>query len=290
MAKKGSNDCEEHVKGIVQGREHIFGSVEQVLTQLPKLTTKFCSFKSITASGGAKGRVSDDDFSHQPISISLSRSSTYSKSLPSIKQFSSRAILDIRKEYERFMQREVNDVAMYEELNLKLKSIGGIPGVHGNLWARSTWELASRNDLIARGQAHGGTDDADLFHIRDSDLDIRLRMVALLAKNNPFDPTLKKLVGSRRHAKYVDNRPPTIPEWNRARKERNELLENEARQHKRQKQGKAQSYGATPVPMTAFSAMMEPRRAQRPVPMAASGESADAFDAMDYEVPPQQGA
>ena len=288
MAKRWSNDCDEHVKGIVQGREHIFGSAESVLSQLPKLTTKFCSFKELSASSKGNGRVSDDDFSHRPISIELLRSSTYSKPLPSIERFNTKAILSIRKDYERFMQREVNDVAMYEELNLKLKSIGGIPGVNGNLWARSTWELASRNDLIARGQAYGGADDADLFHIRDSDLDIRLRMMALLAKNNPDDQTLRQIVGIRSSATYHADGPPTIPEWNRAKKERNCMLESEARRHKRQRQGQTISYAATPMrACTAFSSMLDKRENRRPA--RDDDDAAGGFDPMEHEVPPQRG-
>jgi hypothetical protein len=290
MAGRWSNDCDEHVKGIVHGREHIFESAEQVLNQLPKLTTKFCSFKELVMPDGASDRVSDDDFSHRPISIALSRSSTYAKALPSIKHFNSRAILNIRKDYERFMQREVNDVAMYEELNLKLKSIGGIPGVHGNLWSRSTWELASRKDMIARGQAHGGPDDMDLFHVRDSDLDIRLRMVALLAKHNPTDPVLQRIVGSRKNAEYQTNRAPTIPEWNRARRERKAMMANFERESKKQKRGRFESYRATPMPMTAFSSRLEPRQERRQEPMQEGDEGGEEFDAMEHDIPPQQGA
>jgi hypothetical protein len=267
MARRWSNDCDEHVKGIVQGREHIFGTPEDVLSQMPKITTKYCAFSDISESANVSGRsrVSDDDVVHKPISVSLLRKSTHETSLPSILAFSDAEIKKVRNEYERFMQREVSDNAMYEELNHKLKLIGGIPGVRGNLWARSTWELAARNDLIARGQAHGGADDVDLFHVRDSDLDIRLRMVALVAKNNPDDLHIASTIGSRKNAGYGDASKPTVSDSQRAARDRRLIVNDEYRRLKRQRVGLMSSYDVTPMPCAALGNLLDPqpRRARQ---------------------------
>ena len=107
--------------------------------------------------------------------------------------------------------------------------------------------------MIARGQAHGGVGDEDLFHARDSDLDIRLRLLALYSKKNPEDAHVQQTIGNRVNAKYNKDSSPTIPELKKACTDRDRIVCEERRRHKRAREGQMASHYDVPIAaMAAF--------------------------------------
>jgi hypothetical protein len=284
MVERWSNDCDQHVKFAVKELEHLFGSAEQVLNQLPKFTTKFCAFSNMAD----RHRVSEDEVNHVPVSVEILRKSNYEKKLPGIESFNSNEIHNIKRDFERFLQRSATEDELNDELNSRLLSIGGIPNVSGNLWSRTTWDLATYNDLIARGQAHGGEDDTDLYHVRDSDLDIRHRMWALFAKANPDNEKVQKEIGSRKDARYNNNRMPTVSEMDEHKKNRAKYIKEYQSIAKKQRVEKDGCYANVPVPVCgAFTSMLNIRRQSDKAGASDTHENED--DAMDHELPPQEG-
>jgi hypothetical protein len=125
--------------------------------------------------------------------------------------------------------------------------------------------------------------------MRDSDLDLQLRLYTLHSKMNPDDPEVKELVGSRKGACYDSTRAPTTPEIAKAARDLRAILVEENMRHKRHKVWVERSMSA--VPLSAGAAFTDKlvRQRGRKRTNEAEAPAPSAFDAMDHELAPQAG-